>query len=702
VISADHAALLEAAAIDLDVARRAGVESITEAIQLPEELRWLGGQEHGLPGLLFWWRDLNDRHVPQYRPDEAVTLNGKPCKYLFAKDARPPVWVHPVMTSRLEEPRGIVIVEGTKQYLAAVSVAGPDVLVVGIVGCAGWMQEGVPLPDLARLRVANRVVVTVFDADLTTNRNVWDQARNLGAHLEALGASGVRHVQLPAGRTSGLDDYLGISVPEDQRPGVFEQMTAKAGKLPRAPKRVRVRGDTPPESSARVHAYVSEPPELASDQDILARFTRALRVHVVGEDATAQLLYLVLTSRLLDKPVSAAVKGDSSSGKSHTTEAVVAFFPPGVVIALTAMSERSLVYRDDDYRHRTLVLYEATALREDVPDNLTAYFVRSLLSEGHINYEVTVRDEAGNFTTRTITKDGPTNLIITTTKTQVHAENETRLLSLTTDDTREQTKRILYALAKETNAEIDYTQWHQLQGWLQQADHRVTIPYAQRLADLVTPVAVRLRRDFGALLALIRTHAILHQQTRARDADGRIIATLADYTKVRELVAGIVATGVGIRVSPAVRETVQAVDHLTNPHTASSVTARTVAGRLDIDRSAASRRLHVAADAGYLVNLEDRPFRPGRWALGDPLPADENVFPSVHALMSEGDERPGQSTRARVHAKQGGIPPHTRNGQESEPPVNDVPTPIGDTMPARDEARRRVVLDAEGTVHEVP
>ena len=31
------------------------------------------------------------------------------------------------------------------------------------------------------------------------------------------------------------------------------------------------------------------------------------------------------------------------------------------------------------------------------------------------------------------------------------------------------------------------------------------------------PVAVRLRRDFGAVLGLIRAHALLHQATRGRD-----------------------------------------------------------------------------------------------------------------------------------------------------------------------------------------
>ena len=52
---------------------------------------------------------------------------------------------------------------------------------------------------------------------------------------------------------------------------------------------------------------------------------------------------------------------------------------------MTAMSERALIYLEDGLAHRTVVLYEAVALREGrekTDDNQTAYIVRSLLSEG--------------------------------------------------------------------------------------------------------------------------------------------------------------------------------------------------------------------------------------------------------------------------------------------------------------------------------
>ena len=159
------------------------------------------------------------------------------------------------------------------------------------------------------------------------------------------------------------------------------------------------------------------PPNLASDLHILRRFGAAIeRSGLVGEVANAQLLYLAMTTRLFAKPVSVGVKGHTASGKSYVVQMTCRFFPTGAVIEKTAMSQKALVYFSEDLRHRVLVLYEAVALREGVEDDMTAYFVRSLLSEGRLSYTVTVRDPKGGWTTKTLEKEGPTGLIFTTTK----------------------------------------------------------------------------------------------------------------------------------------------------------------------------------------------------------------------------------------------------------------------------------------------
>ncbi|PLS83445.1 MAG: hypothetical protein CYG60_21990, partial [Actinobacteria bacterium] len=112
-------------------------------------------------------------------------------------------------------------------------------------------------------------------------------------------------------------------------------------------------------------------------------------------------------------------------------------------------------------------------------------------------------------------------------------------------DTHQQTRDVMAALANEAGVEApDLVSWHALQEWLAVAEHRVTVPYSGELAALIPPVAVRLRRDFGAVLNLIRAHAILQQARRERDAEGRIVATTEDYARIRELVADLVSEGV--------------------------------------------------------------------------------------------------------------------------------------------------------------
>jgi hypothetical protein len=441
-----------------------------------------------------------------------------------------------------------------------------------------------------------------------------------------------------------------------------------------------------PETRATAQPPFAEPPTIAHEARILDRFKREIRgCGLVGEERNAATLYLILTSRLLDRQVSAGVKGHSSSGKSYTVERVVRYFPPGQVIEFTAMSERALVYSTQEFKHRTLVIYEVVALREGIEDNLTAYFVRSLLSEGQIKYETTVRDKNGGFTTKTITKMGPTNLVFTTTQTRVHAENETRVLSLNTDDSRAQTARVFLELANEGNGAPDVGEWHELQRWLVDAEHRVTIPYAQRLAEQIEPVAVRLRRDFAAVLALIRAHAVLHQLSRGRDEHGRIVATVEDFEVVRDLVSDAIATGVEATVPETVRETVAAVEALA---TDEGVMARAVADKLSVDKSTASRRLRMAADGGYVRNLEDRRGKPGRWITGDPMPEDRELLPQPRNLTERATA--GPASGCAVAGDFGGI----ERGPGDLSPMGEPPEPD----PSRDPELQRAI-DEDAAEH---
>jgi hypothetical protein len=397
--------------------------------------------------------------------------------------------------------------------------------------------------------------------------------------------------------------------------------------------------------------------ELAEEPDILGRFADELaRSGVAGEARIGKLLYLAVTSRLLQRPVSIALKGPSSGGKSHVVERVLSFVPESAYYALTAMSERTLVYSEEPIKHRFLVIYEAAGMSGE----FATYLMRSLLSEGRVRYE-TVEKTSEGMKPRLIEREGPTGLIVTTTAVKLHPENETRLLSLTVTDTQDQTRAVMAALAEEAGeAAPDLATWHALQVWLESADHRVWIPYAKILADLIPPVAVRLRRDFGALLNLIRAHALLHQATRERDGEGRIVATIEDYAAVRELVVDLVGEGVETTVPATVRETVEAVKRLREDSKGEPVTVVELAGKLKLDRSTVSRRASSAKDRGYLRDLEDNPRKPSRLVLGDDLPDDVQLLPSPE------DVRASVKECAPGSARPNGTQKSHSNGQNSD------------------------------------
>ena len=376
--------------------------------------------------------------------------------------------------------------------------------------------------------------------------------------------------------------------------------------------------------------------DLARESCILNRFAAELgRSGLAGETRAAKLLYLALTSRLLEKIVSVAVKGPSSGGKTYLVERVLSYFPESAYYALTAMSERTLAYSEEPIRHRFLVIYEAEGMSGD----FATYLMRSLLSEGRVRYE-TVESTKDGIKPRLIEREGPTGLIVTTTAVRLHPENETRMLSLTVTDTQDQTRDVLKALAKGKTQKIDLAPWLALQEWLGSVEHRVNIPYAEDLADLVPPVAVRLRRDFGAVLNLIRAHAVLHQASREKDAEGSIIASLDDYGAVRELVADLVSEGIDATVSKTVREVVSAVSRLREDVEEESISIAEVAKELNLDKSAASRRIRSATEQGYLKNLEDRRGKPARLVLGDLLPEDLRILPvteELHCCTTDAD-----------------------------------------------------------------
>jgi hypothetical protein len=370
---------------------------------------------------------------------------------------------------------------------------------------------------------------------------------------------------------------------------------------------------------------------------LLDRVAQALEaLGLVGERRNALLIYLAAISRLLAQPVNAIVKGPSSVGKSYLLAQVIKLLPASAFVDYTAVSPKFLVYSDDDLRHRIVVLYEAGGIVE----GMGAYIIRSLLSEGRLKLGTVDSSEGEGNQARSIEKEGPTALFTSTIRAAIDSETETRALSLDVADTADQSRAILAgtarAFAGTAPERPDLTRWHAVQDWLATVgERRVLIPYAPKLAALTPCKTIRIRRDFSKLLTLISASAILHQKQRQLAADGTILASLADYAVVYDLMGESFAAAQQDGLTPAQRKAVEVVVDLYGEHgDGKGLTLGAVAKRLELSKPATSRRLANPLEVGYVHNLtEGQKGKAAAYVPGEPLPPVETALPLVEALQ---------------------------------------------------------------------
>jgi phage/plasmid primase-like uncharacterized protein len=400
----------------------------------------------------------------------------------------------------------------------------------------------------------------------------------------------------------------------------IEEDAAKVAAAARRKRRVKDEVD--------VEALAKSAAAIVECDDVLEMFAEECSRFIAGEESLIKLLYLSGTSRLFPKAMHVAIKGPSAGGKSEARKHVLEYFPPESVFSFTALSERALLYVREDFQHKILSMGEAYN-QEEV--KFQDYLLRELMSEGVLRYQVPRKQPDGTMETVTIEKHGPVAFMVTTTRNKLHPENETRMLSIEVDDSAEQTRRVVEMVAEVEGFNRDVVRpklklWHDYQRWLAEGECRVNVPFAPTLVSLITQTkSVRLRRDVGQLLRAIKAHALLHRAHRRRTKEGEIVAEIErDYKPVRLLVGDPLATAAEMKTRKTVKETVEAVKQLEDamhPRTrrlheragTPGIAVKEIAARLNLDMSAVYRRLQAAEMAGFLVNLEDRPRRPGRY-----------------------------------------------------------------------------------------
>jgi hypothetical protein len=360
---------------------------------------------------------------------------------------------------------------------------------------------------------------------------------------------------------------------------------------------------------------------------------------VAGERQLTATLYLIGTSRLLERPLAGIVQGPSSSGKSYLIEKVASLFPPETVIHATQMTPQALFHmRPGALAHKFIVAGERSRIEDDEQAEATRA-LREMLSAGKLSKLMPIKIEGGRIETVPIEQEGPIAYVESTTLAKVFEEDATRCLQLHTDEQPNQTRRIITTLANgyggcTSGAKTDHiVQRHfALQRLLKPLP--VVIPYADRLGELFTTDRVEARRAFPQAMSMIQGVALLHQYQRSTDSDGRLLATADDYHLSRRLLARPMARLLGGGLSDPAR---RFFDRLQTWAAGQTFTSTEAKGKERNCKSSVYGWLHELHEAGLVEVVQPaRGKQPATWRLtgNQPvdggltaLPALEMVFP---------------------------------------------------------------------------
>jgi len=321
--------------------------------------------------------------------------------------------------------------------------------------------------------------------------------------------------------------------------------------------------------------------------------------------------------------------GLSSVGKNYTLVIIKKLLPSEAYHEIDAGSPRVLIYDDAPLEHKVLIFGEADSLPAG-EDNPAASAIRNLLQDHYLHYEVTIRDkETGDYAVKRVHKPGPTVLITTSTRS-LGAQLMTRLFTLEIADSKEQISAALVTQAAVETEGIKAIDpgLVAFQAYLQlKAPIKISVPFANELAAAMakTASAPRILRDFARLISLIKSVALIRHYRRQLDGEGRIVSTLADYETVRELVNDMyIDSSTG--ATSEIRALVDAVRLLAASQAEGErITNTTLAKHLNIGIMQASRRAKKALKQDWLINREQRKYRPADYAPGEPMPEVEGL-----------------------------------------------------------------------------
>ncbi|MEM7600447.1 MAG: CHC2 zinc finger domain-containing protein [Verrucomicrobiota bacterium] len=300
------------------------------------------------------------------------------------------------------------------------------------------------------------------------------------------------------------------------------------------PSRSEVKAMTGPERS--------EAMELLQAPDLVERVQNLFDdCGLVGEQTNRLAAYLACTSRKLDRPLAVIIQSTSAAGKSTLMEAVLAMFPEEDRVKYSAMTGQSLYYLGE-----TNLKNKILAIVEEEGAEKASYALKLLQSERELTIASTGKDATtGRMETQEYHVEGPVTIFLTTTAIDIDEELQNRCLTLSVDESKEQTARI-HQLQRESRT---------LEGLRRKKRKDEVLNLLRNAQRLLEPMQVindwseqltftseqtRTRRDHEKYLGLIEAITLLHQHQRPLQKDdeaGEYIPTTLEDIELANKIA---------------------------------------------------------------------------------------------------------------------------------------------------------------------
>lgn len=133
--------------------------------------------------------------------------------------------------------------------------------------------------------------------------------------------------------------------------------------------------------------------------------------------------------------------------------------------------------------------------------------------------------------------------------------------------------------------------------------------------------APRVFRDLAWTLSLIKTVAMIRHYLRKTDDNGRLVADIADYETIYDMVNPMCIDAVS-GVTPSVTNVVEGVIDFKKEDSGRPITYALLERRLGMHREQVSREVAQAISRGWLIGNATKPKSPRDIVPGEPMPDD--------------------------------------------------------------------------------